>query len=253
MGRYKLPFSHRHALAALLGATNAFAGDADINLPPLQDVSFCGGALSGHAILFFGLAVCVIGALFGLFQYQQTRALPVHPAMGNVSHIIWETCKTYLLQQGKFLVALWILIALCMLYYFIGLQGKSVGDVLIILACSVLGILGSYGVAWFGIRINTTANSRAAFAALKGNGLKTLSIPLQSGMSIGLLLVCVELFCMMGILLFLAAGTGRALLHRLRHRRIPGRRGVAHRRRHLHQNRRHRRRSDENRLQSAGR
>ncbi|MGA2685395.1 MAG: sodium/proton-translocating pyrophosphatase, partial [Verrucomicrobiota bacterium] len=203
MGSHKLPFRFMTVLAVLSGATNAWAGDADINLPSLQDVSFHGGALSGHAILFFGLAVCVIGALFGLFQYQQTRALPVHPSMGNVSHIIWETCKTYLLQQGKFLVALWILIALCMLYYFIGLQGKSVGDVLIILACSVLGILGSYGVAWFGIRINTTANSRAAFAALKGNGLKTLSIPLRSGMSIGLLLVCVELFCMIGILLFL--------------------------------------------------
>ncbi len=203
MGSYKLPFCIAILLAALSGATNAWAGDADINLPSLQDVSFHGGALSGHAILFFGLAVCVMGALFGLFQYRQTRALQVHPSMGNVSHIIWETCKTYLLQQGKFLVALWILIALCMLYYFIGLQGKSVGDVLIILACSVVGILGSYGVAWFGIRINTTANSRAAFAALKGNGLKTLSIPLQSGMSIGLLLVCVELFCMIGILVFL--------------------------------------------------
>jgi K(+)-stimulated pyrophosphate-energized sodium pump len=203
MGRYQLPCRFILLLAALFGATNALAGDADIHLPPLQDVSFHGGAWSGHAILFFGLAVCAIGALFGLWQYKQTRALPVHPTMGNVSHIIWETCKTYLLQQGKFLVALWILIALCMLYYFIGLQGKSAGDVLIILACSVVGILGSYGVAWFGIRINTTANSRAAFAALKGNGLKTLSIPLRSGMSIGLLLVCVELFCMIGILLFL--------------------------------------------------
>jgi K(+)-stimulated pyrophosphate-energized sodium pump len=203
MGSCKLPFRIAMLLAALFCTANAFAGDADINLPPLQDVSFLGGALSGHAILFFGLAACVIGALFGLWQYKQTRALPVHPSMGNVSHIIWETCKTYLLQQGKFLVALWILIALCMLYYFIGLQHKSAGDVLIILACSVVGILGSYGVAWFGIRINTTANSRAAFAALKGNGLKTLSIPLQSGMSIGLLLVCVELFCMIGILLFL--------------------------------------------------
>jgi K(+)-stimulated pyrophosphate-energized sodium pump len=202
MGSYKSPFRIA-TLAALLSATNAFAGDADINLPSLEEVSFFGGALSGHAILIFGLAVCVIGALFGLFQYRQTRALPVHQTMGNVSHIIWETCKTYLLQQGKFLVALWILIALCMLYYFIGLQHKSAGEVLIILACSVLGILGSYGVAWFGIRINTTANSRTAFASLRGDALQTLSIPLRSGMSIGLLLVCVELFCMLGILLFL--------------------------------------------------
>ena len=122
--------------------------------------------------------------------------------MANVSNIIWETCKTYLWQQGKFLVALWILIALCMIYYFVALQHKDAASVIIILAASVLGILGSYGVAWFGIRINTVANSRAAFAALKGNSLKTLFIPLHAGMSIGLLLVCVELFCMICILLF---------------------------------------------------
>jgi K(+)-stimulated pyrophosphate-energized sodium pump len=191
------------ALATMLCATSSFAGDADINLPPLQDVSFFGGGLSGHAILYFGLAVCVIGALFGIFQYKQTRALPVHKSMGDVSHVIWETCKTYLFQQGKFLAALWILIALCMIYYFIGLQNKTIGSTSIILASSILGILGSYGVAWFGIRINTTANSRAAFSALKGNSLQTLFIPLRSGMSIGLLLVCVELVCMIGILAFI--------------------------------------------------
>ena len=123
--------------------------------------------------------------------------------MGDVSHIIWETCKTYLFQQGKFLAALWVLIAICMVYYFKVLQEKSVGSVAVILASSILGILGSYGVAWFGIRINTTANSRAAFASLRGNSLKTLFIPLQAGMSIGLLLVCVELFCMISILLFI--------------------------------------------------
>jgi len=189
-------------LAAMFGAANAFAGDADIRLPSLQEVSFSGG-LSGHAILISGLAICVIGALFGIFQYKQTRALPVHKSMGDVSNIIWETCKTYLFQQGKFLAALWILIALCMIYYFAALQHKDAASVLIILAASILGILGSYGVAWFGIRINTTANSRAAFAALKGNSLKTLFIPLQAGMSIGLLLVCVELFCMICILLFI--------------------------------------------------
>ncbi|HTX20951.1 MAG TPA: sodium-translocating pyrophosphatase [Candidatus Aquilonibacter sp.] len=203
MGRKRTTFGV--ALTALFvwsGAANVFAGDADINLPPLQDVSFLNGGLSGHAILYFGLAVCVIGALFGLFQYQQTRALPVHKSMGGVSNIIWETCKTYLLQQGKFLAALWILIACCMVYYFWELQGKTAGPVFVILASSILGILGSYGVAWFGIRINTTANSRAAFAALKGNSLKTLFIPLKAGMSIGLLLVCVELFCMICILSF---------------------------------------------------
>jgi K(+)-stimulated pyrophosphate-energized sodium pump len=188
--------------AAAFCATNAFAGDADINLPSLQDVSFFGGGLGGRAILFAGLVICAIGAAFGLLQYKQTRALQVHKSMGDVSAIIWETCKTYLWQQGKFLAALWILIAVCMVYYFKCLQEKDFGSVAVILASSILGILGSYGVAWFGIRINTTANSRAAFASLKGDSLKTLFIPLQAGMSIGLLLVCVELVCMICILLF---------------------------------------------------
>src|ERR1700722_9791792 len=195
MGRKNRFFGGIILSAAMFCGMNAFAGDADINLPDLQQsgVSFLNGSLSAHAILYFGLAVCVIGALFGIFQYKQTRALPVHKLMSNVSHVIWETCKTYLLQQGKFLAALWILIALCMIYYFAALQHKSFGSVLIILAASILGILGSYGVAWFGIRINTTANSRAAFAALKGDSLKTLFIPLKSGMSIGLLLIPREL------------------------------------------------------------
>jgi K(+)-stimulated pyrophosphate-energized sodium pump len=195
------------AVALLLapGMTRAFAGEADINLPPLQDISFLGGSLTSHAILYFGLAVCVIGALFGFFQYKQTCALPVHKAMSEVSNIIWETCKTYLMQQGKFLVGLWVLIAVCMVYYFIGLKKDPVSNVLVILACSVLGIMGSTAVALFGIRINTTANSRSAFAALKGNPLGTLFIPLRAGMSIGLLLVCVELFCMICILRFVPA------------------------------------------------
>jgi K(+)-stimulated pyrophosphate-energized sodium pump len=190
------------ALATMFCATNAFAGDADINLPSL-DVHFFNNSLSGLNILYAGLVICVVGALFGLYQYRQTRALPVHQSMSDVSHIIWETCKTYLLQQGKFLAALWVLIAVCITYYFGCLQHDSIPDVLVVLACSILGILGSYGVAWFGIRINTIANSRTAFAALKGDSLKTLSIPLTSGMSIGLLLVCVELFCMICILAFI--------------------------------------------------
>jgi K(+)-stimulated pyrophosphate-energized sodium pump len=191
-------------IAAMLvpGLTSAWAGEADINLPPLQDVSFFNGNLSSQAILYFGLAVCVVGALFGFFQYKQTCALPVHRAMGEVSNIIWETCKTYLMQQGKFLVGLWILIALCMIYYFAVLRHAPIGNVLVILVCSVLGITGSCAVAWFGIRINTRANSRSAFAALQGDPLGTLFIPLRAGMSIGLLLVCVELFCMICILRF---------------------------------------------------
>ena len=188
----------------LLLAPTAFAGEADINLPALNEVRFSTfGGLSGYTILYFGLGVCVVGALFGLFQYAQTKKLPVHSTMSDVSNIIWETCKTYLLQQGKFLFVLWVLIAACILYYFLGLQHKVVGDVMVILACSVLGILGSYGVAWFGIRINTVANSRTAFSSLQGNPLKTLMIPLQSGMSVGLLLVCVELFFMICILRFI--------------------------------------------------
>jgi K(+)-stimulated pyrophosphate-energized sodium pump len=202
MGRNKGFVRTAILLAALAGPANAFAGDADINLPPLQDVSFFGDGLGARAILYSGLIICAIGAAFGLWQYKQTRALPVHKSMGDVSNIIWETCKTYLFQQGKFLAILWILIAVCMVYYFKCLQEKTFGSVLVILASSILGILGSYGVAWFGIRINTTANSRVAFASLKGNSLKTLFIPLQAGMSIGLLLVCVELACMIGILLF---------------------------------------------------
>ncbi len=190
-------------LAVLLGASSAYAGDADINLPDLKGVTFFNGAVSGPTLLYLGLACCVIGALFGGWEFVRCRALPVHKAMSDVSHMIWETCKTYLAQQGKFLVLLWAMIALCIVYYFYGLAGKTPGAVGVILACSVLGILGSYGVAWFGIRINTFANSRAAFASLRGNSLQTLFIPLRSGMSIGLLLVCVELVCMIGILLFM--------------------------------------------------
>ena len=184
------------------GATSAFAGEANIQLPPLEPVTFFSGNLSSHAILYFGLAVCVVGALFGFFQYKQTCRLPVHKSMGDVSNIIWETCKTYLMQQGKFLVGLWIIIAICMVYYFVGLKHNTIGNLLVILVCSVFGIMGSTTVALFGIRINTIANSRSAFAALQGDPLKTLFIPLRAGMSIGLLLVCVELFCMTCILLF---------------------------------------------------
>src|SRR2546428_7469095 len=165
--------------------------------------------------MYIGIFICFIGAIFGLVQYKQTKALPVHKSMADVSNTIWETCKTYLFTQGKFLAILWGLIALCMIYYFGFLtehkdaagQPMTVGhvasNVVVILLASILGILGSYGVAWFGIRINTVSNSRAAFSALKGNPLATLGIPLRSGMSVGLLLVAVELFFMICILVFL--------------------------------------------------
>jgi K(+)-stimulated pyrophosphate-energized sodium pump len=192
-------------LAVMCFVNGAFASEADIKIPDLGQVSFevFGNTVSGYAILYFGLVVCVLGTIFALIQYGQTKALPVHARMSAVSNIIWETCKTYLWQQGKFLAVLWVLIAACMTYYFLGLQHNSIGHVIVILLASILGILGSYGVAWFGIRINTVANSRTAFSALKGNPLHTLGIPLKSGMSVGLLLVSVELFFMICILAFL--------------------------------------------------
>jgi K(+)-stimulated pyrophosphate-energized sodium pump len=200
------PWRHIAAATALLVSTSSLhASEANIQIPDLSLVSFnlFGQQLSGHALLMIGLAVCVLGCLFGLWQYVQTKRLPVHSTMASVSQIIWETCKTYLGQQGKFLVGLWLLIAVCIVYYFAGLEKESFGHVAIILAASVLGILGSYGVAWFGIRINTVANSRAAFSALQGNPLRTLGIPLRSGMSVGLLLVSIELLFMICILAFL--------------------------------------------------
>jgi K(+)-stimulated pyrophosphate-energized sodium pump len=203
-------------LATIGISAGAFGSESDINIPPLDAVKFAGlGGISGATLMYLGILICAIGAVFGLVQYKQTKALPVHQSMGNVSNTIWETCKTYLLTQGKFLAILWGLIALCMIYYFGFLSehndaagqplsaGQVAFNVVIILLCSILGILGSYGVAWFGIRINTTSNSRTAFSALKGDPLATLGIPLRSGMSVGLLLVAVELFFMICILMFL--------------------------------------------------
>jgi K(+)-stimulated pyrophosphate-energized sodium pump len=187
----------------------ASASEADIKIPDLSTVKFDGlGGVTGAMLMYFGILMCAIGAAFGLVQYKQTKALPVHESMAKVSHMIWETCKTYLFTQGKFLAILWVLIAACMIYYFGVLQGNTAPHVVVILLASVLGILGSYGVAWFGIRINTVANSRTAFSALKGNPLATLGIPLRSGMSVGLLLVCVELFFMICILMFLGKLAG---------------------------------------------
>ena len=181
----------------------AFAGEADIKIPDLTQVAFIGGSLGGLTILNVGLLICVVGMIFGWFQYIQTKNLPSHQAMLDVSNTIWETCKTYLFQQGKFLAGLWVLIAICIVYYFVGLQGNTIGAVMLILFCSVMGILGSYGVAWFGIRINTVANSRAAFASLSGNPLSMVNICLRSGMSVGLLLVSIELFFMILILAYI--------------------------------------------------
>ncbi len=213
-------------VSALAFAPAAFGSEADLQLPPINDdISFMvfGTAVKGYHLMVGGLIISVIGAIFGLVQYVQVNNLPVHPAMRNISNIIWETCKSYLWQQGKFLATLWFLIAGAIVWYFgflspigsghghdaahaaataVGAhQTSTMEGVLIVLGCSVLGILGSYGVAWFGIRINTRANSRTAFASLRGDALATLAIPLQSGMSVGMLLVSVELFFMIGIML----------------------------------------------------
>ncbi len=202
-------------LIAVFGVANgASASESDIHIPDLTQVTFSGlGGMSGTTLMYIGIAVCLVGAAFGYVQYVQTRALPVHESMAKVSNTIWETCKTYLFTQGKFLAILWVLIAACMVYYFIGLpwndpnnqlsHGELIRNGVVILLCSIVGILGSYGVAWFGIRINTVSNSRTAFSALKGNPLATLGIPLRSGMSVGMLLVSVELFFMICILMFL--------------------------------------------------
>src|SRR5438552_8417795 len=205
------------AVAILICATvTTFASEADIKIPDLSQVKFDGlGGVSGLTLMHLGILICAVGAFFGLVQYKQTRALPVHDSMRNVSNIIWGTCKTYLFTQGKFLAILWALIAACMVYYFGFLTehedaagqpmaGAHVAfNVIVVLLASILGILGSYGVAWFGIRINRVANSRTAFSAPKANPLATLGIPLRSGMSVGLLLVAVELFFMICILVFL--------------------------------------------------
>ncbi len=206
MRNYTLPFALLFlCLMGLLSASAVFAGEADIVVPDLTKIQFTvlGGSLSGISIMYFGLLICVIGLIFGLIQSNQTKNLPAHKSMLDVSDIIWETCKSYLAQQGKFLVILWVLIALCMIYYFAGLQQAPFGSIVLILFCSILGILGSYGVAWFGMRINTRANSRTAFAALKGRPVEVVAIPMRSGMSVGLLLVSVELFFMICILVFL--------------------------------------------------
>ena len=201
--RPRLSFAGILAALASIIAPVARASEADINIPDLSTVSFFDGKISGMSVLMIGLAVCLAGVAYGWLQYIQTRNLPVHASMHKVSKVIWETCKTYLFQQGKFLTMLWILIAVCMTYYFGVLSHLSAAHVALILSASVLGILGSYGVAWFGIRINTVANSRTAFSALKGNPLATMCIPLKSGMSVGLLLVAIELFFMICILAFL--------------------------------------------------
>ncbi|HEX7199200.1 MAG TPA: sodium/proton-translocating pyrophosphatase, partial [Dongiaceae bacterium] len=189
--------------AALLGAataTPASASEAELKLPDLGSVAFFG--VSGHNLLLFGLIVCVAGLLFGLAMYIQLKNLPVHRSMREISELIFETCKTYLVTQGKFILLLEVFIGAVMIFYFGWLQHFDAAKVLTILGFSLIGIGGSYGVAWFGIRVNTFANSRSAFASLRGKPFPTYAIPLKAGISIGMLLISIELVMMLAILLF---------------------------------------------------
>ncbi|MEW6282499.1 MAG: sodium-translocating pyrophosphatase, partial [Candidatus Eremiobacterota bacterium] len=163
------------------------------------------GGLPGGTILGFGILVCLLGMGFSIMQMNAVKNLPVHRSMAEMSELIYTTCKAYLTQQGRFLVYLEAMIAVCIVGYFGLLLHKSAAQVLVILVASVIGILGSYGVAWFGIRLNTWANSRTAFGSLKGKPFPCYHIPLQAGMSIGLMLICVELIVMLSILLFIPA------------------------------------------------
>src|SRR6266852_5920659 len=181
------------------------AGEAALRLPDLSDVSFLGGG--GLRLKIIGLLFCFLGLMFGLVIYIQLKNLPVHRAMREISELIYETCKTYLTTQGKFIMILWVFIAAIVIAYFGVLRpvpGHPVAvPVPMILLFSLIGIGGSYGVAWFGIRVNTFANSRTAFASLEGKPYPIYAIPLKAGMSIGMLLISVELLIMLFILLFI--------------------------------------------------
>jgi K(+)-stimulated pyrophosphate-energized sodium pump len=187
--------------AVAMASVPSFASEANLVLPDLSSVNFLGG-ISGSALLTAGLLVCVFGLIFGFVQYKSIKNLPVHKSMLEVSELIYETCKTYLITQGKFIIILEVLLAIIIAVYFAN-TGFALYKIAIIILCSIIGILGSYTVAWFGMRINTFANSRAAFASLKGKPFPTFAIPLKSGMSIGMLLISIELLVMLIILVFI--------------------------------------------------
>jgi K(+)-stimulated pyrophosphate-energized sodium pump len=205
-------FGGTGAIASLLAARAASAqgteeagGEAALKLPDLSQVQVLGD--DGHKLLLFGILFCILGLIFGLVIYSRLKNLPVHKSMRDISELIYETCKTYLITQGKFLLLLWLFIAVVIVLYFgvlAPVPGKSVAVTLpIILAFSLIGIAGSYGVAWFGIRVNTFANSRTAFASLRGKPYPIYHTPLEAGMSIGMMLISVELLMMLLILLFI--------------------------------------------------
>ncbi len=200
--------------AAAQEAAHHGGGEASLTIPDLNSVQFLSAGIPGHTLLLTGLVVCALGLLFGLVIYSQLKRLPVHETMREVSELIYETCKTYLITQGKFLMLLWVFIGAIAAVYFGFLaqttdasgamvRGFPAPKVAIILFFSLVGIAGSYSVAWFGIRVNTFANSRTAFASLRGKPYPCYQIPLSAGMSIGMLLISVELVMMLIILLFI--------------------------------------------------
>src|SRR5713226_10752919 len=189
------------ATAALAQPAHQVGGEASLKLPDLSQVLFLG--IGGHRLLMVGIGFCIFGLGFGLVIYTRLKNMPVHRAMREISELIYETCKTYLITQGKFLLVLEAFIGVIIVLYFGVLLKFDASKVLIILAFSLIGIGGSYGVAWFGMRINTFANSRTAFASLAGKPFPVYAIPLKAGMSVGMLLISVELFLMLCILLFI--------------------------------------------------
>src|SRR5438309_8614776 len=190
------------SVAAPAALAQGHGGEAGLKLPDLSDVLFRG--IDGHRLLLVGILFCFLGLLFGLVIFIQLKNLPVHRSMREISELIYETCKTYLGTQVKFIVRLEILIGVVMAVYFGVLRHMEPVKVAVILLFSVVGITGSAGVAWFGIRVNTFANSRTAFAALRGKPFPIYSTPLQAGMSIGMMLISVELLMMLFILLFIS-------------------------------------------------
>ena len=191
------------------GPTHRPGGEVNIQLPDLTTDQALFLGFTGHDILLSGLVVCVLGLLFGFLTYTGVKKLPVHQSMADISALIYETCKAYLIQQGKLLLVLECFIGVVIVYYF-WLTGLEFSKILVILLFSLIGIAGSFGVAWYGIRINTLANSRTAFASLRGKAFPCYEIPLRAGMSVGMMLISVELLFMLAILLFIPSSVAGA-------------------------------------------
>jgi K(+)-stimulated pyrophosphate-energized sodium pump len=193
------------AFTSMLGSL-AQASEASLVMPDFALAKFnvMGHEILGTNILYAGLVIGALGILFGLIEFSRVKSLQAHKMLTDVSELIYSTCKTYLMQQGKLLIILEVFIGVCIVYYFGFLQGFGMGKVATILSWSVLGILGSFSVAWFGIRLNTYANARTAFQSLRGKPYPVMDIPLRSGMAIGVVLIGVEIILLISILLFVS-------------------------------------------------